>query len=174
MHRARLAALIIALTATPAAAQRVVFTPPIDLPTKDIVALKLRIAKPNPSGDTAIATPIYIGRLLETRQDSLILEEVKDTLAFAAKDVMTLLVRHFSATDRRIESGSEVAAFGGAFGALAGWLVGVVGRAGGRDPNHPVLWGFVAGTTLGFVLGATDGDMFAGYSWNLVQVRPSR
>ena len=175
MHHARLLALVITFAAaTPAAAQSVVFTPPIDLPTTDIVSLKLRRATPNPSGDTTITTPLYIGRLLGTRQDSLLLEQDADTLAFAAQDVMTLLVRHFSETDRRIESGSEVAAFGGAFGALAGWLVGVVGRAGGHDPRHPLLWGLVAGTTLGFILGAADDDMFAGYSWNPVQVRATR
>jgi hypothetical protein len=174
MRPARLSILAILLAATPAAAQSVVFNPPIQLPTKDIVSLKLRLATPNPSGDSTITTPLYIGRLLGTRQDSLLLERTTDTLAFATRDVMTLLVRHFSETDRRIESGSEVATFGGAFGALGGWLVGVVARAAGHDPNHPVLWGFVAGTTVGFVLGASEADMFAGYSWTPVQVRSTR
>lgn len=97
----------------PAAAQRVVFTPTLDLPATDIVSLKLRRAMPNPSGDSTIITSLYIGRLLGTRQDSLLLEQDADTLAFAARDVMTLLVWHFNEADRRIEPGSEVAAFGG-------------------------------------------------------------
>ena len=174
MRHTRLAALVITLAAAPAAAQSVIFNPPIDLPTRDVVSLKLRVVTLNPSGDTAVTTPLYIGRLLATRQDSLLLERGNDTLAVAASDVTALFLRHFSETDRRIESGSEVAMFGGAFGALAGWLAGIVARAGGRDPSHPVLWGLVAGTTLGFVLGAADGDMFAGYSWNPVQVRVAR
>ena len=175
MYRATLAALAITLAAaTRAAPQGVVLTPPIDLPTEDIVSLKRRLATPNPSGDTTVTTLLYIGRLLGTRQDSLLLEQDADTLAVAARDVMTLLVRHFSETDRRIESGSEVAPFGAAFGALTGWLVGVVARAGGHDARHPVLWGLVAGTTLGFALGAAERDMFAGYSWSPVQVRPTR
>jgi hypothetical protein len=171
MYTARLAALIIALVAPPAVGQSVVFTPPIDLPTKDIVSIKLRVAAPNPSADSTVTTPLYIGRLLGTRQDSLLLENDADTVALAARDVTTLLVRHFSETSSRIETGSEVAPFGGAFGALAGWLVGVAARAGRHEPSHPVLWGVVAGTTLGFVLGASERDMFAGYSWNPVQVR---
>jgi len=113
MRHTRLAALIIPLAAAPAAAQSVAFTPPIDLPTKDIVSLKLRLATPNASGDATVTTPLYIGRLLGTRQDSLLLEQGSDTLAVAARDVTALFVRHFSEADRRIESGSEVAMFGG-------------------------------------------------------------
>ena len=67
MRPARLSILAILLAATPAAAQSVVFNPPIQLPTKDIVSLKLRLATPNPSGDSTITTPLYIGRLLGTR-----------------------------------------------------------------------------------------------------------
>lgn len=98
---ALLAALLLALATRSVAAQSVVFTPPIDLPTQDIASLKVRLATPNATGD-------------------------------------------------------------------------VVGRAGGHDPKQPVLWGFAVGATLGFVIGAADGDLLGGYSWNLVQVRPSR
>lgn len=152
-------------------AQHVVFTPAIPVPTTDSVNLVVRRTSAELAVDSTHKVRIYVGRLIATRRDTLLVETSRDTVAVGASDVLALRVRHYSAARERLETGSEAATYGAVIGAAAGWLTGIVARSlHGDAPKHSVIIGTALGATLGFVGGATSGDLSAAYRLEEVRV----
>lgn len=156
--------LLGALAATPAYAQRVVPSAPIDS-TKQILVVPRRDAALPPALSARIPTKPFRARLVGYRADSVVLRSFhwrgsdcpvtlgcpagEDTLAIPVHAIDHLGVPYHSALAQRIESGGDGAFWTTILGAVVGSLLG------GGDA---ALLGAGAGAVVGFVGGAMSPD----------------
>src|SRR2546423_13511894 len=158
MARLLLFGLVIA-SARPMAAQHVVLTPAVAIPTKDAVSIAVRRKLANASGDSAVLRAFYLGRLVGMRLDTMLIERTNDTPTIAASDVVQLRVRHHSAGRERLENASEVATYGALLGTALGGIAVLAGDAArARAPRHANVIGFPPRPTPGLARGAPSPD----------------